>query len=104
MKTLKSEDRSEDDISPESKVIPTEDMNTIQRRISGEKLPEIILELCDYFHWSLICFNRRGIIESCPDCNKNISLIPMNIDEVCSIQYDDKRGVTITFDRKKPMR
>jgi hypothetical protein len=101
---LKSEDRSEDDISPESKVIPTEDMNTIQRRISGEKLPEIILELCDYCHWSLICFNRRGIIESCPECNKNISLIPMNIDEVCSIQYDDKRGVTITFDRKKPMR
>ena len=36
------------DISPESRVIPTEDMNTVQYRISGEKLPEIILELCDY--------------------------------------------------------
>ena len=61
--------------------------------------PEIILELCDYCHWSLICFNRRGIIETCPDCNKNISQIHMNIDEVCSIKYDDRRGVTITFDR-----
>ncbi|MGA8843913.1 MAG: hypothetical protein WB511_10040 [Nitrososphaeraceae archaeon] len=101
---MNSQYRCEDDISPESKVIPIADMNMIQQRISGKKLPEILLELCDYCHWSLVYFNRRGIIERCPDCNKNISLIPMNIDEVCSIQYDDERGVTITFDRKKPMR
>jgi hypothetical protein len=92
------------DTSPESRVIPTEDMNTIQHRISGEKLPEIILELCDYCHWSVICFNKRGIVEKCPDCDKVVSQISMNIDKVCSIQYDDKRGVTIRFDRKKPMR
>ena len=93
-----------DDTSPESRVIPTEDMNTVQHRISGEKLPEIILELCDYCHWSVICFNKRGILERCPDCDKVVSQISMNIDEVCSIKYDDKRGVTIRFDRKKPMR
>ena len=92
------------DISPESRVIPTEDMNTVQYRISGEKLPEIILELCDYCHWSVICFNKRGIVERCPDCKKIVSQISMNIDEVCSIQYDEKRGVTIRFDRKKPRR
>ena len=41
-----------EDESPETKIIPTEDMNTIQHRISGEKFPEIILELCDFCHWS----------------------------------------------------
>jgi hypothetical protein len=93
-----------DNDSPESKIIPAEDINTIQYKISGEKLPEIILELCDFCHWSLICFNRRGIVEKCPECNRVVSEIPMNIDEVCSIAYDDKRGVTIRFDRKRPMR
>ena len=79
-------------------------MNTIQHKISGEKFPEIILELCDFCYWSLICFNRRGIVEKCPDCSKVVSKISMNIDEICSIRYDDKRGVTIRFDREKPMR
>ncbi|MFZ0356939.1 MAG: hypothetical protein WAL53_02285 [Nitrososphaeraceae archaeon] len=94
----------EDDESPETKIVPTEDMNTIQHKISGEKFPEIILELCDLCHWSLICFNRRGIVEKCPDCSRVVSKISMNIDEICSIRYDDKRGVTIRFDREKPMR
>ena len=92
------------DESPESKIIPTEDFNTLQHNISGEKFPEIILELCDFCRWSLICFNRRGMLERCPDCNRLVSQIPMNIDETCSIVYNDKRGVTIRFDRKKPMR
>jgi hypothetical protein len=54
-----------DNESPESKIIPTEDINTIQHKISGEKSAEIILELCDFCHWSLICFNSRGVIENC---------------------------------------
>jgi hypothetical protein len=44
------------------------------------------------------------VVEKCPDCRKVVSQIPMNIDEECSITYDDKRGVTIQFERKKPMR
>ena len=56
------------------------------------------------FVTGLICFNRRGIVEKCPDCSRVVSKISMNIDEVCSIRYDDKRGVTIRFDREKPMR
>lgn len=99
-----SQTKPNGDLSPESSVIPTEDMNTVQYRISGEKLPEIILELCDNCHWSVICFNKRGIVERCPDCNKIVSQISMNIDEICSLEYDDKRGVTISFDRKKPLR
>ena len=94
----------DDDLSPESKIVPADDMNTIQLRISGENLPEIMLELCDNCHWSLICFNRRGLVEKCPDCNAIVSQIPMKIDEVCSIQYDEKRGVSVRFDRKKPLR
>lgn len=85
-------------------MIPNEDMDTIQKEISGERLPEVILELCDGCHWSLICFNKRGIIRQCPDCGKEVSFIPMRIDEVCSIEYDERRGVTIRFDRKKPLR
>jgi hypothetical protein len=94
----------DNNLSPESKIVPADDMNTIQHRISGENLPEIILELCDNCHWSMICFNRRGLIEKCPDCNAIVSQIPMKIDEVCSIQYDEKRGVSVRFDRKKPLR
>ena len=95
----------DDATSPESLIIPTHDMNTLQRRISGENLPEVILELCDVCHWSMICFNRRGLVKDCPGCGKiEVSKIPMNIDEVCKIEYDKSRGVTIRFDRKKPLR
>jgi hypothetical protein len=33
--------------SPESRIVPTEDMNTVQLRIGGETFPDVILELCD---------------------------------------------------------
>lgn len=101
---MDTQDSPADDESPETKIMPTEDMNTIQHKISGEKFPEIILELCDFCHWSLICFNRRGLVEKCPDCGRDASKISMNIDEICSIKYDDNRGVTISFDRERPMR
>lgn len=42
-KILNSQNSSEDNISPESKVIPTEDMNTIQHRISGENFQRFYL-------------------------------------------------------------
>jgi hypothetical protein len=96
--------KKDNDSSPESNVVPPEDMNLIQMRISGERLPEVLLELCDRCHWSLICFNRRGMVQKCPDCGTDVSLIPMNIDEVCSIEYDENQGVTIRFGRKRPMR
>jgi hypothetical protein len=91
--------------SPESRVEPTEDMSTMQRRITGESFPEVIFELCDVCHWALICFNRRGITETCPNCRRTgVSKIPMTIDEVCKIEFDETRGVTIRFDRKRPLR
>jgi hypothetical protein len=90
--------------SPESRIIPTEDMNAIQLRISGEKFPEVILELCDNCCWLLQCISHKGILKACPVCQSKVSLIPMNIDEVCYLQHDDKRGLTIIFDRKEPLR
>jgi hypothetical protein len=33
--------------APESLVTPYEDINTKQQKITGERLPDIILELCD---------------------------------------------------------
>ena len=90
--------------SPESRIVPTEDMNTVQLRISGERFPEVILELCDNCNWSLQCINHKGIVKTCPNCRSKVSLIPMNIDEICSLQHDDRRGMTMIFDRRKPMR
>jgi hypothetical protein len=48
--------------SPETRIIPSEDMNTVQLNISGEKFPEVILELCGNCNWSLQYFNKKGII------------------------------------------
>lgn len=101
---MSSKKENDDNTSPESRIVPPEDINEIQMQISGERLPEVLLELCDNCHWSLICFNRRGVIQKCPDCGMQVSLISMSIDEFCSIEYDEKQGVTIRFDRKKPMR
>ena len=36
----------------------------------------------------------------CPNCGKAVSLIPMNIDEVCSLRYDEKLGLSVIFKRK----
>lgn len=79
-------------------------MNTVQLNISGEKFLEAILELCDNCNWSIQCFIQKGIVEMCPNCGKAVSLIPMNIDEVCSLSYDEKIGLIVIFNREKPMR
>ena len=88
--------------SPESRIVPTEDMNTVQLRISGERFPEFILELCDNCNLSLQCMNHKGIVKTCPNCKIKVSLIPMN--EICSLQHNARRGLTMFFDRRKPVR
>jgi len=30
--------------------------------------------------------------------------VPMNIDEVCDMEFSNIRGITLIFDRKNPMR
>jgi hypothetical protein len=90
--------------SPESLIIPYEDMNVRQEKITGERLPDSILQLCDNCLWSCMCFNPRGLITKCPICSTEISQIPMKIDETCSIEFSNKRGITLGFDRKSPIR
>lgn len=93
----------DDDVSPESRIVPTKDMDQTQLEATGEKLPELTLELCDKCQWCMICFNHRGIIEKCPMCGFDASLVPMKLNEVCSI-VKCGGGIEIRFDRQKPMR
>lgn len=90
--------------SPESQVSPYEDINTKQIRMSGEKFPTIALGVCDRCHWCYTLMNEKGSVKVCPICNGKVSQIPMSLDEFCMIAEDERRGLTITFDRKLPLR
>lgn len=92
------------DESPESRIVPYEDINVRQEHIAGDKFPEAMLGMCDNCHWCYTSANKRGIITTCPACNRQVSLIPMSINEVCVIELDDKRGITMRFDRRLPLR
>ena len=94
-----SNEKTEWDYSPESLIIPHEDVNTKQQKISGKRLPSIIL--CDNCRWCATCINPRGLIKKCPICGTENSQIPMNVDEVCYLEFDNIRGITLRFDRKK---
>ncbi len=88
------------DNSHESLIKPYDDMNTQQQKITGERFPDIILELCDNCLWSCTCFNHKGLIMKCPMCSMDISQIPMGIDEVSNMEFDNRRGISLIFDRK----
>ena len=91
--------------SPESLVIPYEDLNEKQKRISGESFPDSLLELCDRCSWSCSCFNTKGKVEACPLCGNTLSELPMTIEEFSQIDYRVGRpGMTIIFGRRPPLR
>jgi hypothetical protein len=98
-----SNEKDEWEDSPESLIIPYEDINTKQQKITGERFPNIVLELCDSCRWCATCFNPRGLIMKCPNCSTENSQVPMNIDEVCDMEFSNIRGITLSFDRKNPM-
>jgi hypothetical protein len=85
-------------------IIPAESMDEAQVKISGEKFPKLVLALCDNCCWCLTCFNKRGIVEDCPVCKYRVSLIPMSIEEISSVEIDEHRGLSIHFARKRPRR
>jgi len=98
-------DVTEGEESPESLIIPYEDIHQKQRRISGESFPHCLLELCDHCRWSCSCFNVKGKIENCPLCGHQLSEVPMTIEEVYQIDYRVGRpGMTIIFGRRPPLR
>jgi len=90
--------------SPESQVCPYEDIDTKQSRITGEKFPKFALGICDNCHWCYSRMNEKGSIKACPLCNGKVSHIPMSLDEICVLEEDEKRGLTISFDRSLPLR
>jgi hypothetical protein len=98
-KVRASNEKCEWDDSPESLITPYE-----TKKITGERFPNFVLELCDSCRWCATCFNSRGLIMKCPICSTENAQIPMNIDEVCYMEFSDIRGITLGFDRKNPMR
>jgi hypothetical protein len=79
----------EDDVSPESLVAPYEDINTKLKRISQERFPDSIFELCEKCHWTSVYFNLKGLVKKCPLCGEEATaILPMSIDETCSIEYN----------------
>jgi hypothetical protein len=49
----------------------------------------------------------KGLIERCPLCGTNreaLSRIPLSVDEAYLFEFDDNRGITLTFSRKQPLR
>ena len=49
----------------------------------------------------------KGLVERCLLCGTNkeaLSRIPLTLDEAYLIEYDDNRGITLTFSRKQPLR
>jgi hypothetical protein len=90
--------------SSEGLVILCEDINTKQLQITGEKFPDNVLELCDNCYWCCTCFNFKGLIDACPFCGAIVSKIPITLDEVSRIEYSEKSGLTLCFDRKNPFR
>lgn len=93
----------QDDESPESRIVPSKDLDQKQLEATGERLPELTLELCDRCQWCMICFNPKGIIEKCPMCESDASLVPMRLNEVCSIVRRGG-GIEIRFSRQYPLR
>lgn len=92
------------DDSPESKIVPYESLSSRQAMMTGEDLPETILQICDACHWCASCINEKGGLTKCPICGRALSRITMAIDEVCTFEKDDTRGVTLHFERKLPVR
>lgn len=101
---MRAKEDRQDIESPESQIESYEGLNEVQKKITGEKLPDIILEICDGCNWSATCMNRRGIQATCPMCGRPASKIPMSLDEICFFEKDQTRGVTLHFDRKLPLR
>jgi hypothetical protein len=99
-KVRESNEKGEWSDSPESLIMPYQDVNTNQQK----NRESIILELCDNCRWCATCINPRGPIIKCPICSTENSHIPMNIDEVCTMEFNNIRGITLRFDRKKPRR
>lgn len=90
--------------SHENRIVPYECLDDLQEKITGETFPIQVIEICDGCHRCATCINEKGTKIICPICNMNTSRIPMTLDEVCLFEKDGKRGVTLSFARKLPLR
>jgi hypothetical protein len=57
--------------------------------------------ICGSCFWSATCFDQSGI-EICPSCMEGkVESMPLSIDEICELQFDERRGVTLEFKEKR---
>jgi len=82
--------------SPETLIVPY----NIPKPISSTAFINIDLVLCERCGWCCSSFNTASGTESCPLCRKNVSRIPISIDEVYRLRFDEKKGTVIEFSRK----
>lgn len=54
--------------------------------------------ICDFCFWAASAITiRRHDILTCPQCNAEVSRIPLVDDESFTFSYDDRRGVELNF-------
>ena len=70
-----------------------------QEHISEESFPNIILGICDKCLWCYTCINSKKIIKECPICKTQVSQVPITIEEVCSLEIDHDRGMTLKLEK-----
>jgi hypothetical protein len=90
--------------SPETQILPYDDLNSQQRRLTDETFPDTLLEICDSCHWCATCLNGKRAQETCPLCRTSTSAIPMTIDEACILESSEARSITVRFTRRLPLR
>lgn len=69
----------------------------IQNNYSLEKLSRQFL-ICDFCFWAASAISvRRHDILTCPQCNAEVSRIPLADNESFTFNYDKRRGVELDF-------
>jgi len=58
--------------------------------------------ICDFCYWSatILPSHRSGDIEDCPLCSERLSLIPLNVDETYSIDFNS-HGIEMAFAKSR---
>lgn len=66
----------------------------------NDSLPRLSRQflICDFCFWAASAISiRRHDILICPQCNAEVSRIPLADSETFTFSYDDRRGVELDF-------
>ncbi len=82
--------------SPETLIVPY----SMPQTTPSIACISIDLVLCERCGWCCSSFNAASGTKSCPVCGKDVSHIPISIDEAYRLRFDEKKGTVIEFSRK----